>query len=80
MGEAPGLKSPGPLPRHPASQRLNMYVFLNVPNMAAMLEATVFPVQTLGACAAEGIEAKLAKTEDRAVIPRSPGSAPGRRR
>jgi hypothetical protein len=27
----------------------------------------------LGACAAEGIEAKPAKTEDRAVIPRSPG-------
>ena len=34
----------------------------------------------LGGCAAEGIEAKPAKTEDRSVIPRSPGRAPGRRR
>jgi hypothetical protein len=34
----------------------------------------------LGGCAAEGIEAKPAKTEGRAVMPRNPGQAPGRRR
>ena len=34
----------------------------------------------LGVWAAEGIEAKRAKTEDRVVLPTSPGWAPGRRR
>jgi len=34
----------------------------------------------LGVCAAEGIEAKRAKTEDRVVLPTSPGWPPGRRR
>ena len=33
-----------------------------------------------GDCAAEGIEAKRAKNEDRLVVPTSPGQAPGRRR
>jgi len=34
----------------------------------------------LGACAAEGIEAKRPKAEDRWVVPTSPGWPPGRRR
>lgn len=33
-----------------------------------------------GVCAAEGIEAKRAKPEDRVALPTSPGRAPGRRR
>ena len=34
----------------------------------------------LGGFAAEGVEAKRAKTEDRVELPTSPGWAPGRRR
>ncbi len=34
----------------------------------------------LGVCAAEGVEAKRAKTEDSLVVPTSPGQPPGRRR
>ncbi len=42
--------------------------------------AAAFTLSPLGVCVAEGIEAKRAKTEDRVVLPISPGWLPGRRR